>query len=196
MLNGRDEVAGDVSDTAGVPPAPDPELLAKLGALRQRVQSSVGQVVLAMMSSPRYRHQSLGDLAHLVIEPLSRDRIAVAMATSGGEQGALAGVALWATVSQAADAAIREQIKAGVFPIRLKPEDWTGGEIVWLLDVIAPTRKLATSVLASFGALAKDRPVNIHPLVARLVDPEALAKMRPAPAASAGADDIAPGAAS
>lgn len=44
------------------------------------------------------------------------------------------------------DAKIAEQTKTGVFPIRLKPDDWTSGEIVWLLDVIAPSREMATTV--------------------------------------------------
>lgn len=40
--------------------------------------------------------------------------------------------------------------------------------------VIAPTRDLATAVLTSFNRIAKTRSLSIHPLVARLVDPEVL----------------------
>ncbi len=36
------------------------------------------------------------------------------------------------------------------YPIRLKPEDWTGGETAWLLDVIAPSQRVATAVLKNF----------------------------------------------
>jgi cytolysin-activating lysine-acyltransferase len=71
-------------------------------------------------------------------------------------RGRLAGIAIWASVSEEVDAKIREQIKAGVFPVRLKPEDWTSGKINWLLDVIAPSTKLATSVLANFKQVIKD----------------------------------------
>jgi hypothetical protein len=42
-------------------------------------------------------------------------------------------------------------IRTGTFPLRLKPEDWTSGDINWLLDVIAPSAKLTSSVLANFG---------------------------------------------
>jgi len=31
-----------------------------------------------MMMLPRYRHQTLGDLQHFLLEPLIRDRIAIA----------------------------------------------------------------------------------------------------------------------
>ncbi|KSV69144.1 hypothetical protein N183_30430 [Sinorhizobium sp. Sb3] len=75
------------------------------------------------------------------------------------------------------DAKIAEQTKAGVFPIRLKPDDWTSGEIVWLLDVIAPSREMATTVPANFNRVAKQDAVKIHPLVARLVDAEVLQKL-------------------
>ena len=84
---------------------------------------------------------------------------------------------MWASVSAEVDAKIAEQTKAGVFPIRLKPDDWTSGEIVWLLDVIAPSREMATTVLANFNRVAKQDAVKIHPLVARLVDAEVLQKL-------------------
>ena len=80
------------------------------------------------------------------------------------------------------DARLREQIKGGVFPFRLQAEDWVSGETVWLLDVIAPTRKLATSVLANFKQIVQDKPIRIHPVVARAVDPDVLEKMRVKPA--------------
>jgi cytolysin-activating lysine-acyltransferase len=69
---------------------------------------------------------------------------------------------------------IREQVKAGVFPVRLQPDDWTSGTISWLLDVIAPNAKLATAVVTSFQQVTKGGPFRIHPIVAKLVDPEVL----------------------
>jgi cytolysin-activating lysine-acyltransferase len=161
------------------------ETKARLSELRTRIQSSVGQVVLAMVNLPRYRNQTLSDLTHLVLEPLLRDRLAIATARSKDEGGAegnigenLAGIAIWATVNDACDAKIREQIKGGAFPVRLSSEDWVSGDTLWLLDVIAPNRKLATAVLAHFTQVARDKPVNIHPVVARSVEPELLEKMK------------------
>jgi hypothetical protein len=74
---------------------------------------------------------------------------------------------------------------AGGFPVRLKPEDWKSGDIVWLLDVIAPMRELATMVLTNFHQVAKQDKIKIHPMVAHLVDPEVLAKLSKIPQASA-----------
>ena len=106
----------------------------------------------------------------MALHPLLRNRIAIAQAKAKGgaaaaHDDALAGVAIWAKVSPEVDGKIREQIKAGVFPIRLKPEDWDSGEVSWLLDVIAPTRALATAVLGSFRQLVGEGRLFVHPLV-------------------------------
>lgn len=180
---------GAVSQAATAPDATQPkitpEMRAKLADLRTRIQSSVGQVVLAMANLPRYRNQTLGDLSHLVLEPLLRDRLAIATARPKDEGEAesnigesLAGIAIWASVDDAVDAKIREQIKGGAFPVRLSSDDWVSGDKLWLLDVIAPNRKLATAVLANFSQVAQDKPVSIHPIVARSVEPELLEKMK------------------
>jgi hemolysin-activating ACP:hemolysin acyltransferase len=158
---------------------PDPEMVAKLGALRTRILSAFGQCALVMMSVPRYRHLSIADLNHLLLEPLVQDRVAIASskAGDGAEGGALAGIAIWASVSDEVDKSIREQIGANVFPVRIKTKDWNSGKTVWLLDVIAPSRKLTTSVLANFRQVVKDGPVHIHPMVGRMMDQDALKKM-------------------
>src|SRR3954465_3398002 len=85
----------------------------------------------------------------------------------------------------AVDAKITEQVKAGVFPVRLASEDWASGETVWLLDVIAGDRKAATAVLANFRQLSGERAVKIHPLVARMIDQDVLEKLKARPAGAA-----------
>lgn len=157
----------------------DPEIARKLAAVRSHVRESFGNVVMTMMMLPRYRHQSLVDLQHLVLDPLLRDRIALAYPRDT-EDKALAdvtGVAIWASVSDAVDAKIREQIAAGVFPIRLKGEEWDSGDNNWLLDVIAPDQKTTATVIANFRQLVKEGGLKLHPLVTRLVDSETLQKM-------------------
>lgn len=159
----------------------DPAVQKQLAEVRTKVQAAVGQIVLAMSSLPRYRNQMLGDIQAMVLDPLMRDRIAIASEKnekSADAMQALAGIAFWATVSLEVDARIREQIKTGSFPVRLKSADWTSGSIVWLLDVIAPSQKLATAVLINFRKVLKDQSdVRIHPVVARQIEPELLKKL-------------------
>ena len=166
----------------------DPAVAAQISAFRLRLQASIGEVVLSMMNLPRYRHQTLADVMHLVIAPLTRDRIAIAK--TGGEHALeeTAGIAIWASVSEEVDASIREQIQARVFPIRLKDADWNSGDINWLFDVIAPSQKIATAVLANFKQVIKDQPIRIHPVVAQLVNPDVLERMRISPSENNSAD--------
>ncbi|MBX4998853.1 toxin-activating lysine-acyltransferase [Rhizobium lentis] len=161
----------------------------KLAGAKAALQSTFGQVVLAMSSVPRYRSQMLSDLHHLVVDPLINDRIAIAMpkAVTGIEPPA---IAIWAAVSAEVDAGISEQAKAGVFPVRLKPEDRKSGDTVWLLDVIAPTRELATMVLTNFHHVAKRGDIKIHPMVAHLVDREVLRKLADSPSAEPSGSEI------
>jgi cytolysin-activating lysine-acyltransferase len=72
------------------------------------------------MNLPRYRHQRLADLAHLFVTPLMHGRVAIAHkaakapgAAAGAVDETVIGIAVWATVSDAVDAKITEQIKAG-----------------------------------------------------------------------------------
>ena len=164
----------------GAPAAPqlDPELAAKIAAVRSHVRESFGKVVMALMMLPRYRRQTLDDLQHLVLEPLIRDRIAIAY--PGKDSGGLSditGFAIWASVSDEVDASIREQIKAGVFPLRLKAEEWNSGSINWLIDVIAPDQQTTARVIANFNQVVKQGSLRLHPLIARLVDEATLKKM-------------------
>ncbi len=129
-------------------------------------------------AAPRGEGESEGQ-TNPALEPRARER--ANSANEGLEQ--LAGIAFWASVSDAVDAKIKEQIKAGAFPIRLKPDEWASGDMIWLIDVIAPSQKLATAVLANFAKVLPKKEgetggqVRIHPIVARQIDPELLKKM-------------------
>ena len=69
-----------IAENQGVVDASDVTFLGLMAevALRVRVRENFGQVVMALMSLPRARHHSLGDLNHIVLEPLLRERIATA----------------------------------------------------------------------------------------------------------------------
>lgn len=177
--NDQAALAGGADASDQPPQQPDPEIARKLAQVRSHIRESFGNVVMTMMMLPRYRHQSLADLQHLVLEPLIRDRVAIAYPGKTEDKFAadMAGLAIWASVSDAVDTRIREQIGAGVFPIRLQAEDWTSGSNNWLLDVIAPDAKTTAAVIANFRQLVKEGGLKLHPLVTRLVDRETLAKM-------------------
>lgn len=174
-------------------PQLDDEVLAKIAGLRQHVRESFGKVAMSMMMLPRYRHQTLADLQHLVLDPLIRDRIAIAQRAGEGLVAQdIAGVAIWASVSEEVDAKIRDQIAAGTWPVRLKSEDWNSGSINWLLDVIASDQRSVASVIANFRQVVKEGGLKLHPLITRLVDAETLEKMGATRDASATAPQSVP----
>lgn len=176
----NDKSSGQVTAQAesAAQPQLDPEIAAKIAGLRSHVRESFGKVVMSMMMLPRYRHQTIGDLQHLVLEPLIRDRVAIAQRAGEGVQAQdIAGVAIWASVSDEADARIREQIKGGAWPLRLKAEDWNSGDNNWLLDVIAPDQRSTASVIANFRQVVKEGSLKLHPLITRLIDKETLEKL-------------------
>ena len=104
-------------------------------------------------------------------------RIAYPGGDKAGQLADIAGLAIWASVSEEVDAKIREQVQAGTFPIRLKAEDWNSGDINWLLDVIAPDQRTTANVIANFKQVVKEGSLRLHPIVTRLVDAETLQKM-------------------
>ena len=173
------QVAATSPENLATPTEIDPELAAKIAAVRTHIRESFGKVAMAMMMLPRYRNQTLADLQHLILEPLMRDRVAIAYpgAEKAGPLADMTGLAIWASVSEEVDARIREQVQAGTFPIRLKAEDWSSGSINWLLDVIAPDKRTTANVIANFKQVVKEGELRLHPIVTRLIDPKTLEKM-------------------
>jgi cytolysin-activating lysine-acyltransferase len=127
----------------------------------------------------------------MALEPLIRDRIAIARPAKKepGMLADIAGFVIWASVSEEVDLKIRDQIKAGTLPIRLKPDDWQSGSVNWLLDgeahaaigsrrgPNAPDRKTAGRVIANFAQVVKTGDLRLHPQIGGLVEPEMLEKM-------------------
>ena len=171
------------------------ELAQQINRARDMVLARFAQVTMSFMGVPRYAHQSIKDLQQLAMVPLMRERIAIATvapanddndkpAGAGSLTNPLIGIALWANVSEEVDKKIREQAAAGTFPVKLNSGDWTSGDIVWLLDVIAPSQKLSAQVLASFKQVLaeklpdrKSKDVKLHPIIKKMIGDEVLTKM-------------------
>lgn len=170
----------DVSPQAARGEQPDAETLEKIAALRAKLHETFSKVSLAMMTVSRYRHLPFGEMTSLILDPLISDRIAMAAPTKDGVpvSGTLAGVAIWASVLPEVDAKIVDQIRARTFPIRLQPNEWTSGDIYWLLDVVAPTPAHTAAVIGNFRQVLANARANepaemlirVHPIVGKLVD--------------------------
>lgn len=150
-------------------------------AIRRSIgTAALGEVCSLLLALPRYQKMYLQDLDWMALVPLSHGRFTVVRIASkdGTEQQSIGGV-IWATVSAEVDQHIRQQIKTSNFPIRLRPTDWTSGDITWLLDVLAPNRALTTKIFAEVRrtGLGGARKINAHPIVQSLIDAKLLQKM-------------------
>ena len=168
----KTEVSGDADGEASIKAAPQFD--------RKAAAAGFGELVMLMMTAQRYWHMSIHELEWLALQPLMRNQVAVAMGAANKDdktQEVVVGAAIWARVSADVDLKIKQQIEQKVFPVRLKPEDWTSGDIVWLLDVIAPTKLLATKLFTELGkaGLGEGR-IQAHPVVASTVDVDFLRK--------------------
>lgn len=129
--------------------------------------------------NPRFRHITVDDISQYILEPLVKDRLVIAKMTSDPNRvgGELVGTAIWANVSDEVDAKIQLQIKGGIYPLRLKPNEWNSGNNNWLLDIIAPNPRLSTTVLANFKQIVKTGKLNVHPIIESLVETRVLKNM-------------------
>jgi hemolysin-activating ACP:hemolysin acyltransferase len=159
-------------------PATAPDVASSKHAIKKPAVAVLGELCSLLLLLPRYRYVYLSDLEWLLMAPLARNQLSIVSGAKDGKERFVGGV-LWARVSAEVDQRIRAQVQAAVFPVRLRPEDWTSGDITWLLDVLAPSRPLATKILSEIGraGLGGARKLNVHPVVQRLVDPELLRAM-------------------
>ncbi len=68
---------------------PSPETIEQLAKAKTLIQSTLGQVVLAMAAVPRCWNHTLSDISHLIINPLSRDRFAISVPVQMKMTGAI-----------------------------------------------------------------------------------------------------------
>src|SRR5262249_38071220 len=109
---------------------------------------------------PRPRHYTLGDLEWLVLPPLLTGQCSVAEAKSK-ENGASVpvAVALWASVSPEVDRRLAENLNT---PIRLRPDEWRSGDILWLIDAVGDRPVVPGLLKQLAGKHLKGRGTNVR----------------------------------
>lgn len=130
--------------TAAEMPDLPPEELKRRAAAIKLVSAAFGQVVSVLMRAPHYKHYSLADLEWMVVPPLVTSQFSIVEAQSRKNgMSAPVCVVLWANVSAEVDA--RLSASPGE-PIRLKPNEWRSGDVLWVIDAIGDARAV-TAVL-------------------------------------------------
>jgi hemolysin-activating ACP:hemolysin acyltransferase len=109
-------------------------------AQHQQFAALFSQAVAVLMRDKNYQHMPLKELEHL-LPPIMVGQCAIAN-TKAGAEGPLVPVALalWAKVSPEVDRRLGENLDK---PIGLRPNEWTSGNIPWLVTIAGASQVLA-----------------------------------------------------
>lgn len=95
--------------------------------------ASFAEIISLLMRSPKHRSMTLQQIEQLVVPAYMANQYSVAKARTPNRKLPVipAGVALWAKVSDEID----QKLEAG--PVELAPSDWTSGENLWVIEMVA-----------------------------------------------------------
>lgn len=120
------------------------------------VSHMFGEIVWLMTQSATHKHFALADLEWMVMPTLLVNQYRLFH-----DKGRPVGVALWAFLSEEAEA------KLSMSPVRLRPDEWKSGDRCWLIDLISPfatpDNKIVTAMLADLQQTAlKGQSFKFH----------------------------------
>jgi cytolysin-activating lysine-acyltransferase len=98
-----------------------------------------------MIRSPEHKNLRINDLQTRVVPPLFSGQFAILDVERADSPNPLPiAVAFWANVSNAVD----QRLSRDVSPFaELQPDEWTSGDITWLIDVIGDDKAKRVLVL-------------------------------------------------
>jgi hemolysin-activating ACP:hemolysin acyltransferase len=128
-------------------------------AIALRRSAALAQIITVLMRSSQHKHLALADLEWLVFPPLLTGQFSVAQLNSkDGKTSVPAAVVLWASVSPEVDKRLSESLNS---PVRLRPDEWKSGDILWLIEAVGDSRVLP-SLLKQLSEVAfKGKDVKV-----------------------------------
>lgn len=125
-------------------------------------QVALAQIVTLMLQSATYRHFNLSDLDWMILPALRLGQIAVAdtRVDQCGNRQPVAAI-LWASVSAEVDEKLSSNLNA---PIRLHPNEWRSGNILWITDIIGDLNAGHTLVRNVLNTTLAGRTVRVRSL--------------------------------
>ena len=112
--------------------------LRKMAGAAKATTAIFGEIVSLLMRLPQYKNYVLSDLEWLVVPALLTGQFSLATAQSK-TKGLTApiGLVLWANVSEEVDKRLGA---APGQPIKLQPQEWKSGDILWVIVAVGDQR--------------------------------------------------------
>jgi hemolysin-activating ACP:hemolysin acyltransferase len=133
----------------------------QIGAAASKLfHASVGEIVTVFSRSPSHKHYSLADIEWMVAPAVLSGQFYVVEAAhrDNGFRSPIAAVT-WAFVSAEVDRRLAEQATRLV---RLRPDEWTCGEIGWLIDAVGGAAGIDAALQWLKAGPFKERALKIR----------------------------------
>ena len=123
--------------------------------------AAFGEIMSLLMQSPRHQNVSIGSVARKMVPAFLTQQYVIAKAKPDDAKGppAPVGFAFWAAVSDEVDRKLVQELDK---PLELSAEDWTGGDNIWLLDMVAPSA-IGPSIIKEIQAkVGTGKPIKMR----------------------------------
>jgi len=120
------------------------------------------RIVSVLMRTPSHRHAFLADLEWMVLPAIATGQFAILDATIEGNPVPVA-AAFWACVSPDVD----QRLSDLSVPLRLRPDEWRSGDIVWLVDAMGEAGAVKSLLVRLANVHWADQQIKM-----RHVDPD------------------------
>jgi cytolysin-activating lysine-acyltransferase len=168
-MNDKPKAAAKPAAKAAAAPQPA-KAMANANAAQAQRAAALSNIVALMIRDPKFRVMKIADLEWLVMPAIVSGQWQLAQGTTpAGEKkpGAPAqpgrmfpvAAALWARVSPAVDARLSSNLDK---PMMLKPQEWTSGDIVWIIAVPGQAQYLKNFLQHLQTSIFKGRTVKIR----------------------------------
>lgn len=143
---------------------------AALNAQQASFSNILSNIIALMIRDPKFKNLRIADLEWLVMPPIISGQWQIAHGTqpvTAPKEGAPPpptrmipiAAALWTRVSPEVDARLTASLEK---PIILRPEEWTSGDIHWLIALPGETRFLQTFLAEMQKTLFKDKQIKLR----------------------------------
>jgi hemolysin-activating ACP:hemolysin acyltransferase len=114
--------------------------------------------VSLFLRSPAHRHHTLADLEWCLLPALALNQYMAGEARLPDGQAVPTALVLWARVSAEIDARLSA---APRYPIRLHPNEWQSGDVIWIVDAVGEQKAVQQCIEALAKTAFQGKPFKM-----------------------------------